>query len=141
MSHTKSALITLFCTGLVLAALPGIARASQSNHLTVLKINKPLALPGMVLGPGTYTMKLLFPLSNPDVVGVFNAHDTRLVGTFMGVPDYRAKLRGKPGFQLTEQAKDDPMALKAWFFAGQHSGVQFLYSKSASHRWSNSTTS
>lgn len=129
MSHTKSALIVLFSMGLILAALPTAARASEANKRTLMTINEPLALPGVVLSPGTYTFKLLTPVVDPDLVEVANAHDTHMVAMFMAVPDYRDVRTGHPAFQLAEQPKDDPLALKAWFFAGQHSGVEFLYPK------------
>jgi hypothetical protein len=70
----------------------------------------------------------LTDLTDQTLVSIFNADETRLITTVQGIPDYREQPADKTVFQLEGQSSGQPEALKAWFYPGDNSGVEFKYS-------------
>jgi hypothetical protein len=100
-------------------------QADESDLKTILTVNEPIQVPGKVLPAGTYVLKLI----NPDdrtLVAIYNADEMHLITMVQGVSDYRATTPDKAILQLQDEA-EGPQALKAWFYPGNNSGVEFVY--------------
>ena len=105
-------------------------RADAWDKKTIVTINGPIQVPGKVLPAGTYVFKLpLTDLANPTLISIYNADETQLITTIQGIPDYRPQITDKTVFQLENTAPGQPEALKAWFYPGDNSGVEFKYSE------------
>jgi hypothetical protein len=105
-------------------------RASELDKKTIVTVNGPIQVPGKVLPAGTYVFKLaLTNLSDQTLVSIFNADETQLITTIQGIPDYRVQAADRTIFQLEERPSRQPEALKAWFYPGDNSGVEFKYPK------------
>ena len=105
------------------------SHASELDKRTIVTVNEPIQVPGKVLPAGTYVFKLsLTDLSDQTLVSIFNANETQLIATVQGVPDYREQVSDKTVFQLEGLSDGQPEALKAWFYPGDNSGVEFKYS-------------
>ncbi|HVB38058.1 MAG TPA: hypothetical protein VND92_05940, partial [Vicinamibacterales bacterium] len=52
---------------------------------------------------------------------------TELYATLLAVPDYRLHPMGKPVIVFRETPANQPEAIKAWFYPGDHSGDEFVY--------------
>jgi len=63
------------------------------------------------------------------IVQVFNKGENHLYGTFLTIPDYRLKPRGKTVITFEERAAGSPEAVKAWFYPGRNYGHEFVYPK------------
>lgn len=126
MSNIK--VVAIACAGLAGLWLPQ-ARADESNQKTIFKFSGPVEVPGQVLLPGTYVFKVADSQSDRNVVQVFNKNETHLYGTFLAIPDYRLKTRGKPIINFKERAAGAPEAVRAWFYPGDHYGHEFVYPK------------
>jgi hypothetical protein len=100
------------------------AQADEEDMKTIMTVNEPIQVPGKVLPAGTYVLKLLNP-NDRTLVAIYNADDTHLITTVQGIPDSRTGYSGKI-FQLENQS-EGPEALKAWFYPGYNSGVEFVY--------------
>jgi hypothetical protein len=94
-----------------------------------LYVQRPRGGPGQVLEAGTYVFKLMDSQSDRNIVQVFNKRENRLYGTFLTIPDYRLKPKGKTIITFEERAAGSPEAVKAWFYPGQNYGHQFVYPK------------
>lgn len=127
MSHIKKALILSFCAGLLFAFAPQRANADGANLRTILKVYQPIEVPGKVLLPGKYVMKLLDPNFGRSVVAIYNANQTHLVDAFMATPDFRMQPESKSVFLFDETPAGDPLALGSWFYPEKHFGLRFLY--------------
>jgi hypothetical protein len=124
----KSKIITFVCMCALGAALPQ-AKADDWNQKTVFTFSGPVEIPGQVLLPGTYVFKLADSQSDRNIVQVFNKRENHLYGTFLTIPNYRLRPRGKTIVTFEERAAGAPEAVKAWFYPGENYGHQFVYPK------------
>ena len=118
-------------TGMICLMLLGIflvpkGRADESDKKTIVTVKGSIQIPGKVLPAGTYVLKLLDP-NDTTLVSVFNADETHLITTVQGIPDSRLEIADKLILQFEERSSGQPEALKAWFYPGYSSGVEFVY--------------
>jgi len=104
------------------------ARADEWDKKTTLTFNEPVQVPGTTLSAGTYVFKLA-DSSDRTIVQIWNEDETRLITTILAVADYRANTPDKTIVSFDEQPTGQPEALKAWFYPGDNSGVEFIYPK------------
>jgi hypothetical protein len=109
------------------------AMADESNKETRMQTNAPLKIPGHVLEPGTYIFRLADSPSNRNIVQVFsedaNGKQT-FVSTLLAIPAYRQITPEKPIFNMEERPAGSPEAIQSWFYPGDNTGWEFVYSKS-----------
>jgi hypothetical protein len=118
-------------TGVMCLMLLGVVfvprgRADESDRKTIVTVNQPIQVPGKVLPAGTYVFKLPNP-DNLTLVAIYNADETQIIETVQGIPDSRTGNPDKTSFQFEQRASGQPEALKAWFYPGDESGVEFVY--------------
>ena len=105
------------------------ADADQWNKKTILTINQPLQIPGSVLQPGKYVVKLADSAANRHIVQVYSGDESRILATVLGIPNHRLKPTGVSEFSFWETPKGRPSALRAWFYPGDNFGQEFAYPK------------
>jgi len=115
--------------GLFGAMLAPNALADQWNKRTILTVNEPIQIPGKVLQPGKYVMKLMDSPSDRHIVQIFNGDETQIVTTVLALPNYRLEPTGKTEFGFWETPPGQPRALRAWFYPGDNFGQEFAYPK------------
>jgi len=101
-------------------------RADESDKKTIVTINGPIQVPGKVLPAGTYVFKLLDP-NDLTLVAIFKDDESHFITTVQGIPGFRTETPDKAILQLEERPSGQPEALKAWFYPGDNSGVEFVY--------------
>ena len=100
-------------------------RADEFDKKTIVTISGAIQVPGKVLPAGTYVFKLLDP-NDLTLVAIFNADETHLITTLQGVSDSRMQIDNTI-LQLQERPSGQPEAVKAWFYPGDETGVEFIY--------------
>jgi hypothetical protein len=115
------------CLGL-LTFVPS-ATADQWNKKTIITVGEPIQVPGQVLQPGKYVMKLMDSPANRHIVQVFNEDETQLLTTVLAIPNYRLEVTGETQFGFWETPAGQPKALRAWFYPGDNFGQEFAYPK------------
>jgi len=125
----KRLLLAVASIGLLGIGLAPSARADQWNKQTKLTVNEPIQIPGTVLQPGVYVIKLFDSLSDRHVVQVFNADETEIQTTILAIPNYRLKPTEGTVFTFWEMPPGQPKALRAWFYPGDNFGQEFAYPK------------
>jgi len=130
MNNLK-ALALASCLGFVAAVAP-MAQADQWNKRTILTVNEPIMVPGKVLQPGKYVIRLLDSPSNRHIVQVFNEDESQIQTTVLAIPNYRLQPTGDTVFSFYEAPQGQPKALRAWFYPGDNFGQEFAYPKDAS---------
>jgi hypothetical protein len=113
----------------LLGVVPGTAGAQTADSTTVLTFSQPVEVPGHVLPAGTYTFRLFDSMSDRHIVRVFNADGTDLIATLMAIPDYRLTATDQTVIKFTEVPRGSPEAIRAWFYPGNATGHEFVYSK------------
>jgi len=125
-SSRLSFLAGLVCLGVALAPL---AKADEWDKRTVITTKAPMEIPGMVLGPGTYVMKLLDHPSNRDIVVFYNQNENHLYKMVFAVKAYRQEVTADPAITFEERANGAPPAIHKSFWPGDHWGEEFVYPK------------
>lgn len=115
------------CLGL-LALVPS-AVADQWNKKTYITISEAVQVPGKVLQPGRYVMRLMESPANRHVVQIFNEREDQLQTTVLAIPNYRLQPTGETEFQWWETPAGQPKAMRAWFYPGDNFGQEFAYPK------------
>jgi hypothetical protein len=100
--------------------------ASQATKIT---FSKPIRLPGVTLPAGTYTF--LHPSPNEDfhVVQVMNEKQTMSYGFFLTIPNERLKAANETVVTFRETPVGYLDTVRVWFFPGEKSGDEFVYSR------------
>ncbi len=125
----KRLILALASIGLLAIAFAPRARADQWNKRTTLTVNQPIEVPGTVLPPGTYVVKLVDSPSDRHIVQIFNAEENQVLTTILAIPNYRLKPTAGTVFTFWETAPGTPHALRAWFYPGDNFGQEFAYPK------------
>lgn len=123
-------LLPIVAATLLFTTLSPIARASERNKKTVVTFDQPVAIPGQVLPAGTYVFTVLESASNQNVVQVWTQDQTELLAMTETVPVYRSSAPDTPIFRLDDRFPDSPAEIRAWFYPGDTTGHEFLYSYS-----------
>lgn len=124
----KRMLIALGC--MMLLGMAG--SAAPWNKKTILTVNEPIQIPGTVLEPGKYVIKLVDSLSNRHIVQITNEEENQVITTVLAIPNYRLEPTGDSQFQFWETPVGNPKALRAWFYPGDNFGQEFAYPKGLS---------
>ena len=102
------------------------SQADEMDRKTIVTVNQPIQVPGKVLPAGTYVFKLL-DSNDLTLVAIYNADEMHLITTVRGISDSRMQTPDKTILQFEERPSGQPEALKAWFYPGDDSGVEFVY--------------
>jgi len=127
MKINKVALLIAFAIASVLF-LEVAAHAEEADQSTKITFSQPIEIPGKILPAGTYLFKLADP-NDLDVVRIFNAGGTRLYATLQTITAERPKPTGDTVVVLAEQPEGRPETLLKWFYPGNTSGHELVYSK------------
>jgi hypothetical protein len=122
---TASAAVAL---GLVTAASTGAS--VTANHAMYLTFNRPISLPGVALGTGTYIFELPDPIGAHSLVRVLS-RDRKIVyfTAFTYAVDRPADLPREQRISFKEAAPDRPQPIAMWW-PEDSAGRQFIYSTS-----------
>ena len=125
----QPALLPLVLIGSMGILLAPLTKADPVYEATKVMFHDPVEIPGMVLTPGTYVIKLLDPYGDRDIVRFYNADESHMYAMVFGVRDYRLNAADHAVITFEERASGAPPAIKEWFPAGENWGEQFVYEK------------
>jgi hypothetical protein len=117
--------------GLAIASvlfLEVVAHADEADQSIKITFSQAIEIPGQILPAGTYMFKLADP-NDLDLVRIFNSEGTRLYATLQTTTAERDKPTGDNVVVLAEQPDGRPETLLKWFYPGNTSGHEFVYSK------------
>lgn len=121
---STSLAIGLISAGIVLAPS---AKADAWDKMTIVTFKVPVEIPGMVLTPGTYVMKLLDEPADRDIVEFYNQDQSHLYKMVFGVHAYRVFPTSNPVITFEERANGAPRAIDKWFWPGSLQGEELIY--------------
>jgi hypothetical protein len=132
MKTLRGAVVVL-CTALITLLLgatvaPG-ARADQWDKKTVVTFSEAVEIPGQILPAGTYVFRLADSPSSRHIVQIWNADENQVLATIMTIPNTRLETPDETIFEFDERPSDSPMAVKVWFYPGNSTGEEFIYSR------------
>ena len=120
--------------GTMASALLFIAGAATAEtdvrRTSQLSLGQPTEIPGRILEPGTYSVKVLDFTNGKVQVQFSNEKDTTVIATVIARRARRTNVEdGQTGFTYFQPAADAPQALKAWYYVGDEWGEEFVYTK------------
>ena len=127
MKINKVALLIAFAIASVLF-LEVAARADEADQSIKITFSQAIEIPGQILPAGTYLFKLADP-NDLNIVRIFNSEGTRLYATLQTVTAERSKPTGDVVVVLAEQPEGRHETLVKWFYPGDTSGHELVYSK------------
>jgi|SRR5579863_3499629 hypothetical protein len=115
---------------LACAVLLPAARADERNQMTKMEFSQPVEIPGGILPAGDYWFVLHSSPSDRHVVQIFSADWSTVYATLLTVPTYRREASNDTVVEFAERPSDQPEALLKWYYPGQVTGHEFLYTAS-----------
>ena len=120
------ALIALCLAIIVVSVQP--MEAARSDKKSTLTFSDPVRLPGKVTLPaGTYVFRLVDTNPNRSIIRITNEDRSMTYATILGINDYRPTASTRAVMTFGETASCQPHTIKAWYYAGDTSGVRFVY--------------
>jgi hypothetical protein len=123
-----SALCTVLLFILFGTLLTPDARADQWDKKTIVTFAEEVEIPGQVLPAGRYVFRLADNNTNRHIVQIWNADEDQIMATIMTIPNTRLEIPERSIFEFDERPSDSPPALKLWFYPGNSTGEEFVYS-------------
>jgi hypothetical protein len=117
------------CTLLLCAAFVPGARADQFDKKAIVTFSMAVGVPGRVLPAGTYVFKLVDGIAVEHVVQIWNEDETELLATSLTIPITRSESPAQSIFAFGDRVGKSPLAIKAWFYPGDKTGEEFVYSR------------
>ncbi|MBI2185906.1 MAG: hypothetical protein HYU37_02145 [Acidobacteria bacterium] len=118
----RTRILAFALVGLAAAAALSAQSLTQVNHLT---FRQTVALPGVVLPPGSYSFEL--NVSAHNVVRVMTRDRQQHVFLGMTVPVERPAGPRGARVLLGEAPAGQPMPIRVWYPANSPNGYRFLY--------------
>jgi hypothetical protein len=88
----------------------------------------PTHIPGAMLQPGTYSIRVVNRLSDRVILKV-DAVNGSLHSTFLGIPNGKIERPANSGAVKWANTSDGTPYIKGWYFSGGSSVVEFVYPK------------
>jgi hypothetical protein len=110
-------------------------KADDHDKMVTVTFSGPVEIPpvyitGMrVLPAGTYVFKLVNSSSDRHIVQIFNKDQSKIYATILAIPNYRLTPTDKTVITFNEGVRDNPEAIRAWFYPGANWGEEFVYPK------------
>lgn len=103
-------------------------RADDWDKKTEVTFTARVEVPGKVLEPGHYVLKLLASPSNRNIVGILSEKEDHVYMLMFTVPAYRSEPPDRTILTFYEMPAGQPKALREWFYPGDKTGREFVYS-------------
>ena len=127
---TIKRLVLLAVASLLINAVVCVSGYAQTaQQTTKITFSKPIRLPGVTMPAGTYTFLHPTPMEDFHVVQVMNENQTMSYGFFLTIPNVRLTPTNETVITFRETPVGYTDTVRAWFFPGERSGDEFLYSR------------
>jgi hypothetical protein len=125
--------IRLFTVAITCAAAMSVLSPSMSatewDKRTTVTFTGEVEVPGTVLEPGRYVMKLMDSPADRHIVQFSNERENHVFATVLAIPSYRLTPSEKTIFTFYEAPVGQPQAMRTWFYPGDNTGEEFVYPK------------
>lgn len=121
--------VSICALAALVCGLSAPVAAYIADRHTRFTFSQPIALPGVTLPAGTYTFRLVDPITGGNVVQVLDESGTRTYAMLLSIPASRPDVPKEPEVSFMETAAGMPAAVKIWWQEGSTFGHEFVYPK------------
>jgi len=125
--------IRLFAVAVTCAATMSVLSPTMSAGLwdkrTIVTFSGAVEVPGTVLQPGRYIMKLVDSPSDRHIVQFSNERENHVFATILAIPAWRQNPSDHSVFTFYETPVGQPPAMRTWYYPGDNTGQEFVYPK------------
>jgi hypothetical protein len=125
--------IRLFAVAVTCAATMSVLSPTMSAGMwdkrTTVTFSGAVEVPGTVLQPGRYIMKLVDSPADRHIVQFSNERENHVFATVLAIPAWRQNPSDHSVFTFYEAPVGQPQAMRMWFYPGDNSGQEFVYPK------------
>jgi len=114
---------------LAIMLAPRTGRADDYDKKTIITLDQPTEVPGIVLEPGRYVLKLLNSSSNRHIAEIMNEKMDHLYALAFTAAAEKVQQSGKTVLTFYEGSQGRPQAMRRWFWPGDKDGEEFVYPK------------
>ncbi|HEY4359682.1 MAG TPA: caspase family protein [Bryobacteraceae bacterium] len=115
---------------LLATALVVPAASDEWNKSTRVPLTEATKIGDFLLPPGVYRFRLASSSSDRHILQVFDEKTGQLMLQTFAVPSYRLKITDRPEISFWEGKRGEVRALRSWFYAADHEGLEFPASMS-----------
>jgi hypothetical protein len=112
-----------------LAASLSVTRADTWDKKTTVSFSQPVEVPGAILQPGKYVMKLVDSQTDRHVVQFTNERQNHVYATTIAIPAYRTQVTDRTVITFYEAAAGQAEPIRNWYYPGDNFGQEFVYPK------------
>ena len=113
-----------------MAASSAVARADAWDKKTTVNFSQAVEVPGYVLQPGKYVMKLVdFASADRHIVQFTNERGNHVYAAAEAINAYRKNITDKTVITFYEARAGRPEPMRTWFYPGDEFGQEFVYNK------------
>ena len=113
----------------LLAASTAVAHADAWDKKTTVSFSQAVEVPGSVLPPGTYVMKLVNLPAERHVVQFMNERENHVYAAAMAIPAYRTDVTDHTVIAFYEARAGQADPIHYWYYPGDNFGQEFVYPK------------
>ncbi len=112
-----------------MAASSAVAKADAWDKKTTVRFSQAVEVPGYVLQPGKYVMKLVDSSSDRHIVQFMNERGNHVYAAAESINAYRKNVTSKTVITFYEARAGRPEPMRTWFYPGDEFGQEFVYPK------------
>jgi hypothetical protein len=127
---TPKVISIFFAVIVALAMSLPSAYADDNTQETQVNFDQPVEIPGQVLPAGSYWFVLADNDFDRNIVRIYSADRARVFATVQTEPTLRPASDSETSFNLVERRAGKPITLVNWFYSGESTGHEFVYSRS-----------
>ena len=103
--------------------------SAEWNKKSTLTTDKQIEFPGIILGPGTYVVRLKEGSEKRSIVEIRSQDGTQVLATVLAVPDLQQRPDDNLEFTYYMVGAGHPQPVQTWYYPGDLTGLQFVYPK------------
>src|ERR1700722_13042795 len=129
MVKLRKSFLIAACFVLISGLCVSHVNADDWNKATIITTNQPIEVPGRILPAGKYMFRLMDSIQDRHIVQILSSDQTHLYQTVLGIPDYRLQATDNAQITFFETPNGGVSPVREWFYAGERSGIEFIYPK------------
>jgi hypothetical protein len=102
--------------------------STEWNKKSTFTTDKQIEFPGLVLEPGTYVIRVKENGEKRSIVEIRNQNEKQILATLLAVTDHRLRPDDNSEFVYFKATARAPQAVRTWFYSGDLTGLEFVYS-------------